>query len=858
MDIDAEIKKAIQIGERNKEVIELVQNWCAHVEIGQWGGIGLVEAQTGLPIGARFFKCKYARAQGMAGVQVEEIAVDFYDRNCADCTQRLPVRLPNLSELVAERDAARERQQEAQAQSAQAEANALAGRVTRRSELSAGCGPARADIFSAIDAFDREPTEEHRRVLLGMANAAPEQFNASLREALYDVAEAGGFTRTEGVLEVLNLVDSDGKRLCELALRAFARFEGHTSAAAIVERYLSKEHEGPVQAAIPSMIALASPVDGFLPSSGSSGDPRALVRTFQLFPELVTKAIKHQLRSPRKHVRIQACNAVSLLLQIDPGLGRNTLEDLIRSMSLPDDRYGGYRTARGSAAITIAEVMAHYPDEVDAEIQLAGQNGTDEIRSTLVDVYEHVLRDEFEPGATRLPDRAVELSYQRFVELVSNRVENDRLLKAISFLRYNALRYPDLLEKHAETLLGSAALISGDLENRDSPLMDLSLKPDLLKQIEAQGRRQMLGTTLDAILKPIGVLAARKPESIGKLVMTTFDALGDGHKEFKAGLTRSLGYMAGSAGGSRLAMPGLYQAMTNQSSLVRAAAADAYSHLAARDPDDLPPLVHETFLLLLLDPFVIVHSAAVEALRKVSLPARYNSRLIASLGALISAYRQSRENDDLLSACLECVLELQAETADSKSGDRMRQQVLSIAASMKLPVAARFVARNGRLLRRTPGLARVLVKLLAEPDLAEHEVDDLVDELAEVPSTEILEFAGDFRAVATIRLEHGSDLTDELLEILTRCGAWSVASDIARDATARFSDSTWDRPTKLRSEAREIAAALEAAASASDVEQVVELGNRWRAVDKEITTDDEQNKKRRDPFLGLSLENPSE
>jgi hypothetical protein len=39
MDIEAEIRKAIQIGQRNKDVIELVHNCCARIEIGNGGGI---------------------------------------------------------------------------------------------------------------------------------------------------------------------------------------------------------------------------------------------------------------------------------------------------------------------------------------------------------------------------------------------------------------------------------------------------------------------------------------------------------------------------------------------------------------------------------------------------------------------------------------------------------------------------------------------------------------------------------------------------------------------------------------------------------------------------------------------------
>jgi hypothetical protein len=48
---DAGIQRAIEIGQRNAAVIELLQNWCAHARVIHDGGCGVVEQMTGLPIG---------------------------------------------------------------------------------------------------------------------------------------------------------------------------------------------------------------------------------------------------------------------------------------------------------------------------------------------------------------------------------------------------------------------------------------------------------------------------------------------------------------------------------------------------------------------------------------------------------------------------------------------------------------------------------------------------------------------------------------------------------------------------------------------------------------------------------------
>ncbi len=100
MNTDRGIQRAISIGEANKRVTELAQNWCAHLRVELRGGVGIVEQMTGLPIGMRAITCEYARARGIAGMDLEHVAIDFYERNCIGCQDRRPVRLPNLLELA--------------------------------------------------------------------------------------------------------------------------------------------------------------------------------------------------------------------------------------------------------------------------------------------------------------------------------------------------------------------------------------------------------------------------------------------------------------------------------------------------------------------------------------------------------------------------------------------------------------------------------------------------------------------------------------------------------------------------------------------------------------------------------------
>jgi len=214
VDSDARVEEAIRIGQDNKTIIELAQNWCAHLTCERFGGVGMVEMETGLPIGMRRFQCPHASAEGMAGMDLRSVVLDFHDRNCAGCQKRLPVRLPNLSELVAERDRDRQNIREDEARRAEFETERVNARSVRREQLSKGCDVPTAGIFNVIDQFDRHPDTQHRAILVETAAAASSRFNSGAREALFDLAEAGGH-RTETALEVwialaLNLTASAG------------------------------------------------------------------------------------------------------------------------------------------------------------------------------------------------------------------------------------------------------------------------------------------------------------------------------------------------------------------------------------------------------------------------------------------------------------------------------------------------------------------------------------------------------------------------------------------------------------------------------------------------------------------------
>lgn len=187
---DRDIANAIKAGERNREVTELIHNWCTHARVEKFGGVGIIEMQTGLPIGHHSMACDHASAGGIASWNLADAALDFHDRNCVGCTLRIPRRLPNLTQLIRERDEALKQAALQKQRLADERARAFARRQSRRDELRQLIPVGSETILEQLEELDRDPTDTRREQLFQTARLAPEIFSADIVEHLFSLLEA--------------------------------------------------------------------------------------------------------------------------------------------------------------------------------------------------------------------------------------------------------------------------------------------------------------------------------------------------------------------------------------------------------------------------------------------------------------------------------------------------------------------------------------------------------------------------------------------------------------------------------------------------------------------------------------------
>ena len=216
------IQDAIENGQRNQHVLQLLYNWCGHVRAKKQG-VGLVEQMTGLPIGHMSLECPHAPAGGMSAFELADTALDFHDRNCVDCKFRKPMGFPNLTELLAERDK-RQNAQRLEQERQQAEtASRLAAREAARQKLRGSLDAISATTLDRIDELDRQEEGAGQR-LVETAKLAPETFTPEITDYLFELINSQEYGLVGPSLEAVSHLPVDRARLCNAALRALRSF----------------------------------------------------------------------------------------------------------------------------------------------------------------------------------------------------------------------------------------------------------------------------------------------------------------------------------------------------------------------------------------------------------------------------------------------------------------------------------------------------------------------------------------------------------------------------------------------------------------------------------------------------------
>ncbi|AWI75921.1 hypothetical protein CEW83_12425 [Parazoarcus communis] len=845
---EAEFDRHVRTGERNKEVMELMHNWCSHAQVRNHGGTGLIAMQTGLPIGMFGMQCDFAPAGGIAGWCLEEGALDFYDRNCVHCDKRQAVRLPNLSQLVGERDRELASREEA-AERAKAEADAArAGRKQRRDALRTGQSPATCALLDDLQALDDHPSDEARTRIVETVKLAPEVLTAPITEYFFDLAatRAAG-CQTEALL-VLQHVGADPVRLAAAALGCLRRHESVEVAADIVMATPSLGEEAAVEAAVPALISLANPPRQQFSHHQRRLQPAPLEAVFGERPKAIQRAIQRLLDSRQSYAIRTGTAGLKVLARKDPLiLGRfakTLVAKLARAHLLIDDDEADrdLDMVCGDLQRSIAATFLHEPAATDQLIAGFFEGASSEGEARLIRVYEEVFPVAVRGKAT-LEDDVAGVVLTRVIKLASTSNNSEVLSEIAQILRDGSGSMLRAARKNLDVVLGAAAVLDARFEAFDAE-QNRKTNVTTLDALEAGNFR----STLDNLRECFATIAARAAEGDRLATESYVDFLtkvDDSRTWLVSALLKETSHLISTPEGLNLVLPELYSGLMGTSTLARATAVETLGRAGKSRIADLPQLVLDAFVLLLSDRYVIVHQAAAGALENIPLPPHLEQTAGLALLQLIGAYKSEKDTRGFLPRCMRLYLHRFAKEEQLKEG--LAAWFIRILTAVPPSSNLRELNSMSRYLKDQPSYVDLVISILEDQSVREYGEEDAIRLAYLIPDAEVLKRADDLAAVA-VRRRNRDPYVGAMVEILTRAGAWEQAIMAVDASWEDVPDTVPKRRMKWARRMQVVAVRFEAAVAAGDAEQRAALKAEWEGLVKALDEDEKQYAARRDPL----------
>ena len=826
---DPEEARYIALGQRNAEVIEFFQRFCGNIRIEVSGGIGMLEAATGLPIGHRAFRCAHASGNIVSGMMLEDLAVDFYEQHCRGCAFR--VRSGLLGDTIATLAAARRADQEARVGREKAEAaerqRQRDERAARRSRGGAGeqyQSVTQLQYVDKLDAADGSPEAADVEWLVRTASLAPEVISDA---AAAELVELAGDLRVPW-----------GTREAAQAVLVPLTTAGRTPATATAPVAIANLAEGPGRQAGRLLVAAADAVGAgsvtgkvarsAVELAGATSDPVARVMSrftreavvadpaplllcVARNPEAVLRAVELMLAAgaaaaspptvlvgpdgqplrpsaggvpgiPDEADRSRSIAAAACLplIEATPAAVPRLVAALARSLELPDHDIGAPPSNVISRTLGLA-LLRQY-DTVAPSLLESARRISAEARKELFGAVSSALHADL--GPRELDTRP------RIVQLAVDRLQGDwgeqAATEAAVTLRDQARFHPERLAGHASALVGALVV---EITRPVPPPAVLAAPPGALARIEEFGRRQNRQIRISSLRSAVGYLVQASADDAVTAVFSLLDTEDDGSEDavgVRAAATRLLGDIGSRPVHLPTVVPRLYTGLLQTEPRIRLAAIRSWEDLAGR-PQPLPSTLLDLLPVLLTDGSAVL--TALKLVGRLDIPLERRAALLPLVMGAADAAHGAALNDpeSAIEACTGALLSL----ANGLPG-----QEPEAPAYLALVVADRLSAYGQRdlLLSWWPprvansGLfAQRALSVLAAPEFADpfSERDYRVQAaLLGCPYGIGRQPLERFLAVTDVHLPDRPWPALEMIEVLQRAARWDDAAQVAGHISA--------------------------------------------------------------------------
>ena len=523
--------------------------------------------------------CDFAPVSGMATWLLEESAVRFHDAHCVGCPHRIPVALPNLAKLVAQRDAdlrdAHTRAQEAQ----RAKEAALQVRAAVRAELRTTLPVLAKSFMDDLDRLDCDRNDQAATRVIESARLAPEILGPELTEYLFSVLEGDDpWLETAGLTLLADAPDQP--RLVRCAMKCLSQGYALALAAATVTQRLGHIDEADVPEAVIGLAYVATPPRSeFGRPHDDDGDPNPLTQLADRFPESVERGLL-TLLSRHDQLRVGVTTrAMGLLITRNERWVRPFLRPLAGHLSRLDvlvdfESESDLRKIAHDLQEALVGAFLAAPELADDELMRQFESASDAGEGRVAGVYQRVLHHAHRDRGTGLVvepahTNAFGVAIRRLAALSSTSENSEVAQQVLSAFRHpHAALAPASMEA-MDVLLGTAAVLDSKLQAPESaPSVLTPLHP--LAEMEKANRRSSLWNLRAALLE-LAIHGARADaEGLARFeaFLSQRGLLGD---SFEAAILRKIAPLLATSAGLKTMLPYLYGAMVGASVAGRAA-----------------------------------------------------------------------------------------------------------------------------------------------------------------------------------------------------------------------------------------------------------------------------------------------
>lgn len=764
-DLDEKIHSAIQAGESNLHAKALLNNWCAHAEVSRFGGIGMIEASTGLPIGHSGVQCKFSKANSSYSWLLEDSIYDFYQNNCKNCEKRIPVNFPNILEIITPREKAIEERQQQIDNEIEQRKKRQEERKEERALLRFELSHEESFVLDLLDILDQDEVKYDDPRLEELANLAPEIFTENIIKHLLNSIFTEQLPYSIHAARALLKAALDPNEKLRVALFLLKSSQEEQL---IVDVILSNQDRlvgdefSKVLHRFTSMAVEAPPSIHFGYGKERDINVKPIRQLAELRKEDIESEIDHLIKDNNPHKK-QAAVKILLALENDTFFlkySRSVISTLLRRHRLlPEEK-------KESSVLyyfrkCALQLLKRLPQQIDTLIQGYLADNNDTVKNEAASIYHNVLSSRYH----QKPDigEAHKIAFNRLLWMALDNPEGN-IGDVVNFFHSCNEDFQQLAVDKFNDLIGAATILGQKYEIFNEKKL-LDVPENFYEKLDVQNKKTSIYRLQSSLIKWAALGAkSRGIEGLSEF-LTFYRTIPSAQDDMRGNMITHISELLTGIESLQIVLADWYSALMDESALVRARAVEAWENVPYELIQNFPQLFFEAFSILLTDQYVIVHKAAVRILRRRAFPEDKRDLIKDRVLNLIDHYLRNRKDDDFLVDCIDVYGSLCLSSEEMEGGwGKILSNIL-----LKLEDDALYKATNNlpSKFQNAPNFVKVALKSIQNAYTRRISIDRCLSIILQASKSELSNCVQEIKNALTVLKPFSNENFAEVLVYIT-------------------------------------------------------------------------------------------